>query len=186
MTRVAVIIAASLALAGCSSFSVGDWVPGMSSGGGGGAGIPLALDSDPPGAEARTSAGPGCRTPCTVAVPPADGLTVTFALPGYETQTVPIEVLPGNTDPQFSPSIALSPNPVMAMLQPAAPASKKKGKPKPRTTAPAGARSAPAPAATGTTRSSAPPASQDVPPAQRTIPGSAPTAPPGSAWPPAR
>ena len=184
MTRVAVIIAASLALAGCSSFSVGEWMPSMSGGGGGGS-IPLRIESDPPGANVSMSSGQSCRAPCTITVPAAQGLTVTFALAGYETQIVPVVLIPGSTGVDFS-TPQLSPNPVVASLQPAAPApvAKKKSKPKPRTAAPAGGTSA-APAATGTSRSS-PPASQDVPPAQRTIPGSAPTAPPGSAWPPAR
>src|SRR5262245_36512578 len=106
MIRVAVLIAASLGLAGCSSFSVGDWLPNM----GGGGGIPLRLDSDPPGAEARTSAGQSCRTPCVVAVPPSDGLSVTFALAGYETQTVPIDLVRGSADPEFASAAQLSPN----------------------------------------------------------------------------
>jgi hypothetical protein len=184
MTRVAVIIAASLSLAGCSSFSVGDWMPSMSGGGGS---IPLRIESDPPGADASTSSGQSCRAPCTITVPAAQGLTVTFALAGYESQTVPVDLIPGSTGLDFS-APQLSPNPVVASLQPAAPppVAKKKSKPKPRTAAPAADRSAAPPAATGTTRSSPPPAGQDVPPAQRTIPGSAPTAPPGSAWPPAR
>jgi hypothetical protein len=184
MTRVAVIIGASLALTGCSSFSVGDWMPSMSGGGGS---IPLRIESDPPGADARMSTGQSCRTPCTITVPAADSLTVAFALAGYETQTVPIDLVRGSTGPDYTPP-QLSPNPVMAMLRPAGPPpaakTKKKTKPKPRTAAPASER--PAPAATGTNRSSAPPAGSDVPAAQRSIPGSAPTAPPASAWPPPR
>jgi hypothetical protein len=182
MTRVAVIIVASLALTGCSSFSVGDWMPSLSGGGGS---IPLRLESDPPGAEAQTSTGQSCRAPCTITVPATDGLTVTFALAGYETQTVPVDLIRGSTGPDYAPP-QLAPNPVVAALQPAAPppAAKKKTKPRPRTAAPAGERSAPA--ATGTTRSSPPPAGSDVPAGQRSIPGSAPTAPPASAWPPPR
>src|ERR1044071_9209206 len=95
MNRVAVSIALSLALAGCSSFSSfspGDWLPNLSLGGGGG-GYPLRLESNPPGADARTSLGQGCRTPCTVSVPAREDFTVTFALPGYETQMVPVDLL---------------------------------------------------------------------------------------------
>jgi hypothetical protein len=175
------MIAASLVLAGCSSFSVGEWMPGLSGGGG----IPLRVDSEPPGADARTSAGPGCRTPCVVSVPASDDLTVTFALAGYETQTVPATLVRSSSDPEFFSPPQFSP--VLATLQPAAPppAAKRKGKPKPRSaTRPAGepASERPAaqrpPASTGTTRAPAEP-----PPSQRSIPGSAPTAPPGSAWP---
>ena len=92
MTRVAVIIVASLALTGCSSFSVGDWVPSMSGGGS----IPLRLESDPPGAEARMSTGQSCRAPCTITVPAANGLTATFGLAGYESQTIPVDLVPGS------------------------------------------------------------------------------------------
>ena len=184
--RFAVIIVASLALAGCSSFSVGDWMPSMSGGGGA---IPLRLDSEPPGAEARTSAGPACRTPCVVSVPMSDNLTVTFALAGFETQTVPATLVRSGSDPEFfsGPQFA----PVLATLEPAAPTpvAKRKGKPKPRSAnRPAGEPAAERPAAqrpkaaptssppasTGTTRAPA----AEPPASQRSIPGSAPTAPP--------
>jgi hypothetical protein len=167
MSRVNVAIAASLALAGCGSSSTGSLLPDL------GGGYPIRLESDPAGAEARTSFGPACRTPCTVAVPGRGEFTVTFALAGYEAQTVPVGVITSGTigsDP--SAAVQFSPNPVMAELEPAAPApstKKKTGKVKPRTAATA----APSPAA------------GDVPAGQRTIPGAR-TAPPADAWQPAR
>lgn len=178
MNRVAVAIVASLALAGCSSFAPGDWLPSMSLGGGGG--YPVKLESDPPGAEARTSLGPACRTPCTVAVPGRDDFTVTFAIAGYEPQTVPVSLVrSGGFGSDFTSAVQFAPNPVFAQLEPAPPpvvAKKKPAKTKRRTatkTAPASGQAGSPPAA-------------DVPASQRTIPGAQPTAPPGSAWPPPR
>jgi hypothetical protein len=118
-----------------------------------------------------------------VAVPAREDFTVTFALAGFETQTVPVSVQRAaglRSETEFSAADPFAPNPVAVELEPAAPppvAKKKPAKPKPR----AAARTAPPPAAaTG----AAPPSS--VPPAQRTIPGAQPTAPPASAWPPPR
>jgi hypothetical protein len=169
MRRAAVAIALSLALAGCGSLSTGSILPDL------GGGYPIKLESDPAGAEARTSLGPACRTPCTVAVPARGEFTVTFALAGYEPQTVPVSVLTsGAIGTDFTTAVQFAPNPVTAQLEPAPPpaAKKKGGKAKPRTatkTAPAAERTAPA--------------AGDVPPSQRTIPGAQPTAPPASAWP---
>jgi hypothetical protein len=169
MSRVNVAIAASLALAGCGSSSTGSLLPDL------GGGYPIKLESDPAGAEARTSFGPACRTPCTVAVPGRGEFTVTFALAGYEPQTVPVGVIragPLGSDP--SAAVQFSPNPVVAELEPAAapaPSAKKKtGKAKPRTAATAASPAAPA---------------GDVPAGQRTIPGAR-SAPPADAWQPAR
>jgi hypothetical protein len=171
MRRVAVAIAVGLALAGCGSFRTGDLLPDL------GGGYPIKLDSDPPGAEARTSLGPGCRTPCTVAVPARGEFTVTFALAGYEAQTVAVSLLTsGPIGSDYGAAVQFAPNPVVAQLEPAPPpaaAKKKPGKGKPRT----GATSAPA-------AERRTPSAADVPPGQRTIPGAQPTAPPGSAWPP--
>ena len=173
MTRVAVAIAVSLALAGCGSLNTSGLMPDL------GGGYPIKLESDPVGAEARTSLGPSCRTPCTVAVPARGEFTVTFALAGYEAQTVPVSILAsGPIGSDYSAAVQFAPNPVVALLEPAPPAQaarKKTSKGKPRTatqTAPAADRAAPS--------------VTDVPPAQRTIPGAQPTAPPASAWPPAR
>jgi hypothetical protein len=187
MTRVAVAMAGALCLAGCSSFSAGDFMPSLPLSGGT---IPLQLDSTPPGAEARTSLGAACRTPCTVAVPVQEGLTVTFALAGYDSQTIPISLrrsTPLGSDPSSSGAVQLAPNPVLAELEPAAvapaPVAKKKpAKPKPKTAAKTSAPTGSAPPAP---RAPQPPA-PEVPASQRTIPGAQPTAPPASAWPPPR
>jgi hypothetical protein len=88
----------------------------------------LRIQSEPPGADARTSQGQACRTPCELAVQVAE-LTVTVSLPGYETQTIP--VLPdGGTSAQVGTSSGgrLAPNPIFAELQviPPPPTTKKK------------------------------------------------------------
>jgi len=172
MRRVAIVIAGSLLAAGCSSFSPGDLLPSF-----GGAGYPLKLESDPPGAEARTSLGPGCRTPCTIAVPARDDFAVTFALPGYEAQTVPVSIVRSSGFGSDSGgAVQLFPNPVEAALEPAAPppVAKKKQKAK--------AKPAKAAAATPAAKPAAPSdgvAKQD----ERTQSAQRAT-PPASAWPP--
>ena len=176
MRRV-IVAACGLALAGCSSTST-DWLPSMSLGGGGTA---LRLESEPPGAEAVTSAGPGCRTPCAVTVPMRSDLSVTFNLPGYLPQTIPLRVDAGSpgTDTEFATTSRLAPNPVFAQLEPAPPPGpvKKKAKAKPRT--------AKAPTTAPSSQPQAAPAAPPTTPAsQRAIPGSQPTTPPASAWPP--
>ena len=52
----------------------------------------MQFESEPAGAEARTSLGQACRTPCTLAVT-ASEFTVSFSLPGYQPQTVPVRVV---------------------------------------------------------------------------------------------
>src|SRR5262249_20819270 len=73
MNRLAVSLAC-IGLAGCSSLGSNDALSTGSTG------YPIKLESDPPGADARTSVGPGCQTPCTVAIPARGDFTVTFSL----------------------------------------------------------------------------------------------------------
>jgi len=183
MRRVLLAAACGLALAGCSST---DWLPSMSLGGGGG--VALRLESEPSGAEAVTTAGPGCRTPCAVTVPARENIAVTFNLPGYQPQTIPVQVRPAGpgSDSEFATVAELTPNPVFAQLEPAAPAAptKRKAKPKPRTAkAPAGT-SAPSSGTAPAAQQAIPGSQPTTPPSQRQIPGSQPTVPPASAWPP--
>jgi hypothetical protein len=65
MRRVIAIAAAGLTLAGCSSFSFDAFKSTPPT-------VQLQLDSVPSGADALTSLGPGCKTPCSVAVPVAE------------------------------------------------------------------------------------------------------------------
>jgi len=57
----------------------------------------IQIVSDPPGAEARTSMGFVCVTPCTVQVGRKDEFIVTVSKPGYEPAEVPVstKVNPG-------------------------------------------------------------------------------------------
>jgi len=50
----------------------------------------MQILSDPPGAEARTSMGFVCTTPCTLQVGRKDEFTVTISKPGYQPAQVPV------------------------------------------------------------------------------------------------
>jgi hypothetical protein len=115
MRGVIVIAAASLGLAGCSSFSslsLDSLKPAPPT-------VTVQLDSVPPGADARTSLGPGCKTPCSVPVTAEAGsFTVSYALDKYAPLTIPVQVtrVPGDFTTPASTSI--DPNPVVGELQP--------------------------------------------------------------------
>ncbi len=134
MRRVIVISLAGIALSGCASFSVPglDFLtpsPQMAT---------LQLESRPPGAEARTSAGPSCRTPCSVSVPAAAPLTVTYTLDRYQPQTVSVQpiqqaVVNPNVDAGGAAYVIdLDPNPVFAELAPTAPPKRTTKRPPPK------------------------------------------------------
>jgi hypothetical protein len=115
MRRVIVIAAAGACLAGCSSFSWDSFKSAPPA-------LQVRLESIPPGADARTSVGPGCKTPCSVAVPaPDSGFTVTYTLNKFQPVTIPVQVvrIPGDFTTPASTNI--DPNPVVAELQPAGP-----------------------------------------------------------------
>ena len=66
----------------------------------------IDLDSDPQGAQAATSLGSGCETPCAMEISADAPFTVTFTHPGYAPAAVNIRIQPGQpgvSDPQFSP-----------------------------------------------------------------------------------
>jgi hypothetical protein len=88
----------------------------------------LAIESEPAGAEAKSSLGESCRTPCKLSVQPGSEFSVTLALSGYQPQTV--SVRPEADGAAAAPRLA--PNPVHVALRPVAPAKKlvaKKKKP---------------------------------------------------------
>ena len=62
MRRVIAIAVAGYSVAGCSSFSLDSFKPTPPT-------VQIQLESTPPGADAVTSLGPACKTPCAVAVP---------------------------------------------------------------------------------------------------------------------
>jgi hypothetical protein len=126
-------VAGALLVAGCSSWTPSwDWVPSMGSFGGA-ANVSLTIESDPPGADAKTSLGASCRTPCMIPIAADREFTVTYSLNGYLPQVIAVTPrAPDMTTPDVGsgappPSAELSPNPVYAQLQPAPPppASKK-------------------------------------------------------------
>ena len=80
----------------------------------------LRIESEPPGAEAKTSLGQSCRTPCELVVQAADEFSLTLALNGYQPQTVSVRK-------DAAENSRLAPNPVYVELQPvpATPAKKR-------------------------------------------------------------
>jgi hypothetical protein len=117
--RAIAAVLCSLALASCSS--VASNLPGINLI----APAPeltVTIDSTPPGAEARTSYGGLCRTPCELSVPVTDAFTVSYTLDGYLPQTLSVRPVPVErsalidmTPPRFEP------NPVLAELKLAPP-----------------------------------------------------------------
>lgn len=146
--RIIVVVAAGIGLAGCSSLSL----PSMPSFG---SSAPVAttiqMESLPIGAEAKTSTGQSCKTPCALSVPAAESFTVTFSLPKYQSETVQVQVQrqaadytdPDNQAANSSANVLVEPNPVYAELQPAAPQKKGKAAPKTASAAPKAKRAAP-------------------------------------------
>jgi len=146
MRRVIAIAFAGAALAGCSSFSFDSLKPTPPP-------VQVQLESAPPGADAVTSLGPACKTPCSVAVPaPDSGFSVTFNLPRHASATVPVQVIRNPGDFSSPASTTLDPSPVVAELQPAGPppkvghAAPKPKKPKPPKNAAAAPAGSPFPA----------------------------------------
>lgn len=159
MNRVIVIVGAALALGACSSTP--EWMsldglkpaPSVDT---------VRFESEPPGAEAKTSNGQSCRTPCALALPVDSPLTVSFTLNGYQPETETLEPMA-----QTGNLPTLRPNPVMVELTPAPPA------PKPAARKPAA-------------KPSAKPAAKPAAPRQSTAPAPAATAPAPAAaapWP---
>jgi hypothetical protein len=139
MRRVIAIAVAGASLAGCSSFSLDSFksTPPL---------VKVALESTPPGADATTSLGPACKTPCSIDVPAPDaGFSVTFAMPKFQPVTVPVQVTRNPGDSDSPATTIIEPSPVFAELQAAAPPPK--GKPmRPKKPKPPKAAAAPAPA----------------------------------------
>jgi PEGA domain-containing protein len=145
MYRVIAVLACGVSLAACSS----SWMPSFdmpSFGGGGGAATSgpasLAVESDPPGAQA-SAGGMSCVTPCRLNVAAIGPFAVNVALNGYVPQSVPIRVMQPE-DPRLgseemgSGAVRLDPNPVYVELERApapAPAPAKRKPQRPATSA---------------------------------------------------
>jgi hypothetical protein len=122
MYRVFAVIGVALFLAGCSSdsdvFKNTDWFksgsfrmePVLET---------VRFESEPPGADAKTSTGQSCRTPCALALPGNKPFDVTFTLAGFQPDVEKVELFgigDGTTQ--------LRPNPVLAELTPLPPSKK--------------------------------------------------------------
>jgi hypothetical protein len=156
MSRVIAVVACGLTVAACSA-SMPSWNFLSSS-------PPteaLRFESEPPGAEVKTSLGQTCRTPCELTVQAAPELSATFALNGYQPQTISVRS-EGSTG--FS-SPRLAPNPVYVELRaaPVAPPTKKRVKKKPAVAAPANSPVASAAPAAPSPTSATAPASSPAP-----------------------
>jgi PEGA domain len=110
MSRVIAAVACGFALAACSMS-----MPSLDFFKSAPATEVLRIESEPPGADARTSQGQTCRTPCELTVPTDSELAVTVQMTGYQPQTLPVRADGKGGDSR------LQPNPVYVELQPAAP-----------------------------------------------------------------
>jgi hypothetical protein len=82
----------------------------------------IQLESTPPGADARTSFGAGCKTPCSVNTPLPDGnFTVTYTLDNFQPATIPVQISGGPAGFMTPGTTRIDPNPVVAELQPIVP-----------------------------------------------------------------
>lgn len=110
MSRIIVVAACGFLLAACSMS-----MPSMDFFKSTPATEVLRIESEPPGADARTSQGQTCQTPCELNVPTGEELAVTVAMAGYQPQTLPVRQEGKGSDSRFQP------NPVYVELQTAAP-----------------------------------------------------------------
>ena len=134
-------IGAALLVAGCASWTPSwDFLPSSITSG---ANVSLTIESDPPGADAKTSIGPSCRTPCMIPVPADRSFTVNYSLNGYLPQVVPVGPraaanvsvdVAGSPDGFGYTTPELTPNPVYAQLERAPPPApvRKGGRPRPK------------------------------------------------------
>jgi hypothetical protein len=117
MRRIGLVVIAAAALGGCASFS--DSFKSAPTP------VTVQLESVPPGADAVTSIGPGCKTPCSLEVPAENAFTVTFTAPKSQAVTVPVTVTRVPGDFTTPASTVVEPNPIMAELPPLKPAKRK-------------------------------------------------------------
>jgi hypothetical protein len=119
--------------------------------------VSIQVDSVPQGADATSSLGPTCKTPCTLSVPDnAESFSVAFALPNYQPLTVPVTVTRRPGESIISqPTTVFDPDPVIGELQAEPPkrparrhARKRHAAPKPAAPAPAASSAFPAPQTT--------------------------------------
>jgi hypothetical protein len=132
MSRVIAFVACGLTLAGCTS-----WSPNLEFMKPAPATVTIQFESEPSGAEAKTSVGQTCRTPCALSMAADKEFSVTFTLTGYQPQTVPVQMGRSEGVSASEAEARLIPNPVYVELEPGKPPVKR---------APAPAKKKPAPA----------------------------------------
>jgi hypothetical protein len=115
VVAMAILGTSVVGLGGCSSFSFDYFKSAPPT-------VQVQLESNPPGADGRTSLGPGCKTPCSVSVPaPETGFSVSYTLPKFQPATVQVQVIHNPGDLATPATTVTDPNPVFAELQPAGP-----------------------------------------------------------------
>jgi hypothetical protein len=161
MSRVLAVVACGVTLAACSAS-----LPSLDFFKGSPPTEQLRIESEPPGADARTSQGQSCRTPCELTVPSNTDFTVTVALNGYQPQTIPVIPETPQADRSAEGSGAsphLQPNPVYVELQSATPARKRPPAAKKKTSASSQQTAAPAPTQAVAPRTRTPDPAGDYP-----------------------
>jgi hypothetical protein len=126
MSRVIAVAACGLLLAACSMS-----MPSLDFFRSGPPTEVLRIESEPPGADARTAEGQSCRTPCELTVPSTGEVAISFALQGYNPQTINVraEAPPAASYAEAPPAARMQPNPVYAELTPSGPSRQKKKAP---------------------------------------------------------
>jgi hypothetical protein len=109
MSRVIAVMACGFTVAACSAS-----VPSLNFLNSSPPTAAVRFESEPPGAEVKTSSAQSCRTPCELNIQVAPELSATVALAGYQSETVAMRSEGGST---FS-SPRLAPNPVFVQLHP--------------------------------------------------------------------
>jgi hypothetical protein len=118
MRRAIAIAATGASLGGCSSLPSFSWDSFKATP----SSVQIQLESSPPGADARTSLGPGCKTPCSVSVVAPDaGFSVTYTLNRFQPATLPVQIIRNPGDVTSPATTIVDPDPVYAELAPAGP-----------------------------------------------------------------
>jgi hypothetical protein len=92
----------------------------------------LLIESNPAGAEAKTSLGQKCTTPCTLQIGSGQDYTVTFTLAGYAPQTLPVHATMNPGGWGEAPSPVFDPPSLFPTLEKTGPAVTRKPPPRPR------------------------------------------------------
>jgi hypothetical protein len=115
--RTLAVLICSVGLASCGSFAM----PGFDALKPKPTTTLLLIQSTPPGAEARTSLGKTCRTPCTMLIGSGEDFTVSFALNGYMPQTLTVHSTMSEGGFMTAASPVLNPASLFATLEPVTP-----------------------------------------------------------------